>query len=434
MLKANLDGRLPGTELFASTVWHRLKARFVGILAHRPLDPPTTRAQPSLFPPEIEEMIIAHLKYDTPALKACAATCFRWYTIATPHLHRVLILQEWTSNKFRNQRSNPLSSLFKLGLLPFVKQLQLRGIVFGARCWIAPAVFDSRTMQYFRAMINLQVLEISNLDFSKFPVGFEKYFGHFAPTLRSVALSRPNGTRRQLLDFFRLFPKLDDIGISSYSPMLEEYVGFDNQLVAISGGLRGRLTLHTFGEEGLLKDIIVAFGGMRFTSMDLRRTRGVQLLLDTCADTLEILRIYPEDMYPCTRPFNPVYSRVQNFNLSSSTALRSIEMPILSLFFSKQVLSTITSPMFYELVVIFPGGEVGRPSGTLVCVLRELYEVREFSVAFCLEALQMSRAEDLRKVKLEAEVAVEAGLYDFLPRPPLVFFQKVANYVPHYTS
>jgi hypothetical protein len=132
--------------------------------------------------------------------------------------------------------------------------------------------------------------------------------------------------------------------------------------------------------------------------------------------------------------FFQVYSRVQDFNLSSSTALRSIEIPVVWLFFSKQVLSTITSPTFSELVVIFPVDEAGRPSGTMVRVLRDLYEVREFSVAFCLEASQMSRAEDLRKVKLEAEVAVEAGLYDFLPRPPLVFFQKVANYVPHYTS
>ena len=167
--------------------------------------------------------------------------------------------------------------------------------------WVSPSIFDSRSMQYFRAMVNLQELKIADLDFAKFWAGFEKYLGHFSPTLRSVALSRPNGTRRQLLDFFRLFPKLDDIEISCYDARSGAYEALDEKLASVTGGLRGRLTLDTFGEEELLKDMIVAYGGMRFTSMVLRDVlRGMPLLLEACGATLRTLRISMDDIpHPC---------------------------------------------------------------------------------------------------------------------------------------
>ena len=240
-------------------------------------------------------MIITHLEYDVQTLKACAAACFSWYNIAIPLIHRTLILRRWVSKKkFKHGRPNPLPSLLKYGLLPFVQRLQFTATISPAR-WIVGAVFDSRDLRYFPAMVNLQELKIEDLDFTLLPVGFEKSLGHFAPTLRSVALTRPNGTRRQLVDFFRLFPKLDDIEISRHYPTWEVP---DTQPIPISGGLRGRLTLTDFLEEELLEDIAIAFGGMRFTSMDLWRIRGMRLLLEACSDTLETLCLDPHDEYP----------------------------------------------------------------------------------------------------------------------------------------
>ena len=46
---------------------------------------------------------------------------------------------------------------------------------------------------------------------------------------------------------------------------------------------------------GLLKDMIVLFGGIRFRHMDLYKVDGVSLLLGACAETLETLRLYPTD-------------------------------------------------------------------------------------------------------------------------------------------
>lgn len=283
-----------GAQRFASVVWYRSKAKLKGALAHWDPDTPTDSRQPRRFPPEITEMIIAHLTYDIPTLKACAATCSSWYNVATPHLHHSLTLRQWSTDTSR-RHLNPLASLDKLGLLPFIKRVQFEKSPYVP--WVVPAIFNSRNIQYFRALVNLQDLAIADLDFSKFPAGLGGYFGHFSPTLRSVGLTCPKGARRQLLDLFRLFPKLDDIKISYYRGMREAHKALDPQLIPISGGLRGRLSLKGFDEEGLLKDIIVAFGGMRFTSMDLYNVRGVSLLLEACGDTLERVNIFPGDMF-----------------------------------------------------------------------------------------------------------------------------------------
>lgn len=186
--------------------------------------------------------------------------------------------------------------MHKLGLLPFVKKAQFNKGYLTTH-WVVPAIFDSRSLRYFRALVNLQDLAIASLDFSLFPPGVGEFFGHFSPTLRSLALTTPLGSRRQLLDLFRLFPNLDDMMICGYHGDGEGHQALDDELVPIGGGLRGRLNLKNFLDEWLLKDIIVAFGGIRFSSMRLESVRGVPLLLKACADTLQAVYIYPGDRF-----------------------------------------------------------------------------------------------------------------------------------------
>lgn len=233
-------------------------------------------------------MIIAHLEHDIPTLRACTITCFVWYNVASPRIHQKLKLRE-SSLDVSNPNPTPLSSLLKHGLLALVKNLELE---ISTNRWAIPTMFDSRNMRYFHAMVNLQELRVAYLDFSEFPAGFGTYLGHFSPTLRSIALSHPRGRRRQLLDFFRLFPRLDDIEVSDYPTQQEPHEALDSQLTPMNGGLRGCLVLNSFGDEGLLRDIIDAFGGIRFTSMDLRNVRGARILSEACANTLETLRTY----------------------------------------------------------------------------------------------------------------------------------------------
>lgn len=256
-------------------------------------------------------MIIARLVHDIPALKACAATCLSWYNIAFPHIHHTLVFRDRSQTTSRRYL-NPLVPTHKLGLLPFVKKAQFNRGRYATH-WIVPAIFDSRSMRYFRALVNLQDLAIESLDFSLFPQGVGAFFGHFSPTLRSLALTNPLGSRRQLVDFFRLFPGLDDLVVCGYYGKGEGHEPLDDELMAIRGGLRGRLHLKTFHDEGLLKDIIVAFGGIRFTFMRLESVSGVPLLLKACADTLQTVHIYPGDRFlsgktipfPCARSWRP---------------------------------------------------------------------------------------------------------------------------------
>ena len=86
---------------------------------------------------------------------------------------------------------------------------------------------------------------------------------------------------------------------------------------------------------------------------------------------------------------------------------------------TERLLSAITTPVFSEVVIIFTGGDVYCPSGSLAPVTREIRGTKEFRVAFCLETSEKSRAESLRKLTLETERAVAVGVYHFLPRPPL---------------
>ena len=93
----------------------------------------------------------------------------------------------------------------------------------------------------------------------------------------------------------------------------------------------------------------------------------------------------------------------------------------------KTLLSTITSPEFSEVVVIFPEGGFRRVPERLVSVLREMYEIKKFRVAFCLE-LAERRMPYAHRLTLEVEEGVAAGIYDFLPCPPSVFFRTMTRY------
>ena len=279
---------IAGIERIANTVWYRSKVKLKGALVRRDPGNPTDPRQSRTFPPEIVERIIDHLMFNVPTLKACAATCFSWYNITIPYLHHTLTLGTWDRDKSRRYPTL-LASGYKLGLLPFVKQLQFEKDILAP--WVIPAILDHRSMRHLHALVNLQDLMITDLDLSYFPAGAGKYFGHFSPTLQSVALVYPKGTRRQLLEFLRLFPKLDDIEILHYHSEDEALEALDPWLIPIKGGLRGRLVLRDLGGERLLKDMIVAFGGLRFTSVYLQDVSGARLLLEACADTLQTVNV-----------------------------------------------------------------------------------------------------------------------------------------------
>ena len=237
------------------------------------------------------ELIISHHVCDLTTLCVCSRTCYSWYIAAVPHLHHNLTT-DTISRKIT--WPSPLRNAHSLGLLPLVKQLRYRAF----HDPFTPEKLGGWTLRYFSALMNLQELGIDELVIPDFMPNIQRYFGHFAPTLRLLALRKPIGSSREILYFIGLFPNLQDLRICYNRPYEEQEGTAGTDLVPLSvPPLCGRLMLVCFTKEKLVEDMITFFGGLRFRYMELFRVKGVRLLLGACAATLEGLKLYPNDPY-----------------------------------------------------------------------------------------------------------------------------------------
>ena len=287
-----------GVELLANKLWYRSKAKIKR--SRGALETSTPRLSPiTRFPRELVEATISYFIFDIDTLLACSMTCYSWYIAVVPYLHYSLTTDNYTilqkDEKYR--WAKPLQESYNLGLLPLVKRLRIRLRLYCPPDF-TPKWISRSTLRYFSALANLQQLGIDNLQVSSFMPNIQRYFGHFAPTLRFLALKAPKGSCRQILYFIGLFPNLQDLKLCYPSPTEEQEGTADADLVPPSvPPLRGRLTLICFTREKLVKDMIALFGGLRFHFMDLFRVKCVRLLLDACAETLETLQLYPTDLH-----------------------------------------------------------------------------------------------------------------------------------------
>jgi len=290
------------SELLVNRVWYRTKAIITWPFCGYVEETSTARPSPiAKLPQELVEMIISCFIYDRPSLLACSMTCYSWYMIAVHYLHHSLTTDDERPSPGRTTRDfwpKPLRKSYKLGLLPLVKRFRIRLDISDWRYYgFASDRLGWRTMRYFSALTNLQELGIDFLQIPSFMPNIQRYFGHFSPTLRLLALRKPRGSCRQILYFISLFPNLQDLKLcyGSLEDVWESAA--DATLVPLSvPPLRGWLTLACFTRENLVKDMIFFFGGLHFRHMDLFKVRCTRLLLDACAETLETLRLYPTDM------------------------------------------------------------------------------------------------------------------------------------------
>ena len=271
-------------------VWHQGKVGINRLLGKTP----TAHGTVCHLPYEVVEMIIAHIAHDLNALKASSLTCSSWYFASSPHLHHTFTLRDWMPSVTRGELK-PLLQLYQLSLTPLIKEIRVEQ---HRDRWFAPQAFSSLDLGYFSAFANLQTLRFQYLDISLFMPDIERYFGHFSPTLRSIAFSKPCCAPSQLSYFLSLFPNLDDIkvwGISTYLP----YNAIpDPELVPLSTPrLQGRLVVHDFDSVEIWTRLIAAGGGLRFHYMELWKFGGcAPALFEACAETLETLRFYAADV------------------------------------------------------------------------------------------------------------------------------------------
>jgi len=182
-----------------------------------------------------------------------------------------------------------------LGLLPLVRELQVVGNNY-PNFWLSKKLFNFRVLRPFLTFTNVRELEIDFLDIPSFLPGIQRYFGHFPPTVRSLTLREPRGSRREIIYFIGLFQHLQDLEFSYDGAKFEEEPADDPTLTPpFIPPLRGWLTLFCFTRVDLLKDMIDLFGRIKFRYMYLWKVYGMRLLLDACAKTLEVVVLHPTD-------------------------------------------------------------------------------------------------------------------------------------------
>jgi len=247
------------------------------------------------IPQDVVEIIISYFIYDTTTLLACSLTCYSWYIATAPHLHHSLTIND---RRFSNMGYRSFQTSYRLGLLPLVKRLRIRRWPYWSEIGVTPGRLCRRTFHRLSALTNLRELGIDYLEVSRFMPRIRRCFGCFSPTLLFLALKDPRGSCRQILYFIGLFPNLQDLKLQSCSSEGEQEITGDTGLIPLSTPpLRGWLTLTCFTRVTLIRDMITLFGGLQFRRMDLFRVKCVRLLLDTCAETVETLRLYPTDLY-----------------------------------------------------------------------------------------------------------------------------------------
>jgi len=280
-------------------IWYRTRAWIRGLRSGVRLKYSVAIPSPATrLPQEIIEMIIAHIFYDPRSLLACCMTCYSWYIAAVPHLHQTLVTPDysWDSKRWWD---DSFQRMCTLGLFPLVKKFQVRGTEYPTFLKpdpFSPKLFDRRILRQFSALTNVQELGIDYLDIPSFMPNIPRYFGHFLPTVHSLSLKEPKGSRRQIIFFIGCFQHLEDLKlIYEQAQFQEEPVDNVTSVPPFTPPLRGRLTMKYFTRVGILEDMIDSFGGIRFRHMDLFDVDGMRPLLDACGETLESLRLYPND-------------------------------------------------------------------------------------------------------------------------------------------
>ena len=321
-------------------------------------------------------MVVGHLIFDTRSLLVCSLTCYSWYIAAVPHLHHTLTAPTWCEYVGAKRIwPKPLQDAHELGLLPLVQKFQVHRRDPKNFLEFSPERFNRRSLRHFLALTNVQELVIDCLDIPGFMPNIRQYFGHVFPTLRSLAMGEPKGSRRQIIYFIRLFRHLEDLEILYDKAGPEERPDDDVTLVpSFIPPLRGRLAMRSTRVD-LLKDMIYLFGGIRSRYLDISNVGGTPLLLDSCAETLETLRLSPTDAHgkECSLSNARVLADdlsveplAGGINLSQNTSLQTLEFrawhldeamevyPLsATMDFLTHTLSSINSPLFSKVVLFY---------------------------------------------------------------------------------
>ena len=249
----------------------------------------SSKRLPFRLPQELVDLIVSYI-YDINTLISCTMACSSLYYAATPHLHYSFKITYARSSKGPDIWLKPFQGSYDHQLLSHVKRFNLTH--HSKDTGITPVLLDGLFHNYSLALKNLRELRIDGLDLFSCMPNIKSYFGHFAPTLQSLTLSSPKTSCWQILYFIGVFPKLHDLKLCNVF-FHQSGAGFAH-ITPSKPPLQGCLTLERVaGGNVFVDNMITLYGRLRFHQMDLYEVKGMQQVLDSCAETLEKLRLKP---------------------------------------------------------------------------------------------------------------------------------------------
>jgi hypothetical protein len=84
----------------------------------------------------------------------------------------------------------------------------------------------------------------------------------------------------------------------------------------------------------------------------------------------------------------------------------------------RDIVSTITSPVFSEVILVFQFADLYRPYRVPFDMIREMHSKKKFRLVYCLEVSKKYRDEILQTMRQRMEWEIAHGRLDFLESPP----------------
>ena len=254
----------------------------------------------------IEEIIQLH-RGDLGTLRACALTCRALFSAVRGLIHERLTLSPWRSRPPRKLKDRikekvlpgwkprtdwcevhlrHLSTGGKRGLLDYVRE-----ICIGVDHSFTPESLEVY-LPHFHSFNQVHTLRIWGFNLAKFLPNFERYFGQFVSTLRSLHLPFVKGDTHEILEFICKFPHLDDLSLT-----LPSARSVDAPLklsVERRPPLKGTLILRGSGMAPA-RFLLKIPGGLHFRLIDVDAVWEAELneILAACSSSLETLSIRP---------------------------------------------------------------------------------------------------------------------------------------------
>ncbi|KAF9647258.1 hypothetical protein BDM02DRAFT_3117397 [Thelephora ganbajun] len=92
------------------------------------------------------------------------------------------------------------------------------------------------------------------------------------------------------------------------------------------------------------------------------------------------------------------------------------------------IFSTIKSPVFSEIILIFQRPDLYRPYYIPFDMFRQMHSERKFRLVFCMEVSKRYRHLGLQVMKRRMEYEVEERRLDFLESPPTLTVSEVNSW------